>query len=620
MLAARKRAPFGSWQSTITSSLITDSSVVLLELHLDQQNDYKDTVYWSEYHSDLEQSIIFSKKQNDHIMRWTPPRFSVDSKVHEYGGGSFFVCERHVYFCNAFDQRIYRQGGPLSAPFPITHPCDSRFADGYVFKSTAADFYASPKISPDGKLIVWMQWNLPNMPWDSTEIWMADLDSDANICSCTSRKIAGGDDVNFMQPKFSLEQSVFCISDRGGFWNLYQCFGSGHWENVYEMDMEGGYPQWNFAADTYSFDPRVRLPFFSIATVFDEHLYIIDSERKTCELQPTTYSHHQYICFGLNKSIYCLASDALRFPAIIRWDVVGQTVEIIRESRPALDSSLISVPKALTFSTGVLPTEKVYVNFYAPLNPLYEGEAGTLPPLVVMPHSGPTSRTCNCLNLKVQYYTSRGFAVATVDYRGSTGYGKAFRDALKKNYGVYDYLDCCSAALSLVELHLVNPEKLCITGRSSGGYVVLCALVTNKVFHAGACHFGICDLIALQEETHKFESGYNDLLIGPFEDSGKTYSIRSPCSYINEMKTPVAFFHGADDKVVPPGQIIKFFESLKKNKVPCSLTIFEKEGHGYRIPANIRFSADGEYFFFCTILGIKPFVPENFSIVWPVRT
>jgi len=303
----------------------------------------------------------------------------------------------------------------------------------------------------------------------------------------------------------------------------------------------------------------------------------------------------------------------LKFPCIIRWNVVTGETEIIRQTQEAFDEANISVPQHLSFPTGDNLSEKAYGYFYAPKNSRFRGRPNTLPPLVVTAHGGPTSQASTVLDLRKQYLTSRGFAVLDVNYRGSTGYGRLFRQALMKGLGIVDVEDACNGALFLAKEHKVDKAKLCITGRSAGGYVTLAALAFKNVFKAGASHFGIGDLEMLEKETHKFESRYNHFLVGPYPEAVDEYRRRSPLNNMEGLNCPVVFFQGDSDKIVPKNQAESMYDALKEKGITTALAIFEGEGHGFRIAENIELSIDGEYYFFCRVLGIPCQEPKNFE-------
>uniref|UniRef100_A0A915IKF2 Peptidase S9 prolyl oligopeptidase catalytic domain-containing protein n=1 Tax=Romanomermis culicivorax TaxID=13658 RepID=A0A915IKF2_ROMCU len=513
-----------------------------------------------------------------------------------------------------------------------------------------SDFYACPKISSDGLNLMWMQWSHPNMPWDDTEICIANLNENGSIQQGSERTIARKKDVNFMQPKFSPTGKPFFICDDTDWWNLYEYDESGNHHNVQPLLKELGGPQWVFSADAYAFDPKNS---GDVAVAFDYELGIVNLKSELFYKQETGFTVHQYINFGRDGCIYCLASSSTKHPSIIRWNVANGETEVIKASCEPLDESLISVPEHIAFRTGS-ENEMAYGYFYAPKNPGYKGRQKTAPPLVVMVHGGPTAACSPTLDIRKQYLTSRGVAILDVNYRGSTGYGKKFRSSLYKNWGIYDVEDCCNGALHLAKEQKVDPNQLAIRGGSAGGYTVLACLTFTNVFKVGVSHYGIGDLETLLADTHKFESHYNDLLVGPYETMKDEFKKRSPINSVEKLNCPVAFFQGLDDKVVPPQQAQKMYEALLNKGIPTCLVLFPatketqgdetrvyiwrarthvdvrlcascvdlgqhtflhvdvrrrasmcaSEGHGFRTAENIRLAVDGEFFFICKIFGI----------------
>ncbi|CDW59710.1 Dipeptidyl peptidase family member 6 [Trichuris trichiura] len=443
-----------------------------------------------------------------------------------------------------------------------------------------------------------MQWNFPNMPWDATELWMANLAEDGSTTSGAARKILSTAGTSYMQPKFSEDGELYFISDESNWWNLYKYSSielSVKYTNEWRYPYRGG-----VHLSIHAFDAEV-----------EEELNIVNRKSDLCYRQETGYFEHSYIAFGQDRCIYCIASDATKFQAVIRWNVLYGVTDVIERVHEELDATLISVPELIAFPPALSESEEdgqpitIYGYFYNPVNPLYKPLRGSLPPLLVLAHGGPTSRCGRSLDLRVQYYTSRGFAVLNVDYRGSSGYGRKYRELLKSKLGVYDVDDCCSGAVYLAEEGKVDPNMLCISGRSAGGFVVLASLAFKNVFSAGVCHYGISDLVALQESSCKYEMHYFDNLVAPYPDHITTYRERSPVNFVERIRAPVAFFHGTDDKIVPVDQIKRMHELLKRKGLMTSLVLFEGEGHGYRTDSNIRTALDGEYNFFCQALDIK---------------
>ncbi|KRX51126.1 Dipeptidyl peptidase family member 6 [Trichinella murrelli] len=640
VMSTKRKIPYGLWKSPITSSFITSVTCSLVELRIDPSESGKGIVYWNERRANERgRCVVCSRIFGGKIVEWTPRDYSVRTTAHDYGGGSFFVYAGCLYFSNYADQRLYKQSAPNQAPIPLTPSGKSyRYADGCFAHNSiycvredtsenpakdaivridltsqaqtiiaeGADFYCSPKVSPDGKAIVWMQWNFPNMPWDVTELWMADLNAEGNIQTGTDRKIVFSETVNYMQPRFCENGELYFISDESEWWNLYKYSDIGTHKNLVLMEKEIGGPHWQFADDAYSFDCTGS---GDIALIIDQELHIVNRKSELCYKQDTGYHVHSHVAYGRDRCIYCIATSATKFQAIIRWNVLRGETEVIYRVHEELDQEIVSLPHPITFPVLAEDAKDkdavAHGYFYNPQNPKFEGICNYLPPLLVLAHGGPTARASTGLDLRIQYYTSRGFAVLNVDYRGSTGYGTKYRNTLKSKLGVYDVDDCCAGAIYLVNEGKVDSQRLCISGRSAGGFIVLAALAFQDVFNAGCCHYGISDLVALQESSCKFELKYFDQLIAPYPEGKEIYQRRSPINYIDDIDKPVAFFHGDEDPIVPVNQIKEMYRLLGAKGVDTSLTVFKGEGHGYRINENIRRAIDEEFNFFCQALRIR---------------
>ncbi|KRY41920.1 Dipeptidyl peptidase family member 6 [Trichinella spiralis] len=596
VMSTKRKIPYGLWKSPIT---ITCS---LVELRIDSSESGKGIVYWNERRANERgRCVVCSRIFGGKIVEWTPRDYSVRTTAHDYGGGSFFVYAGCLYFSNYADQRLYKQSAPNQAPIPLTPSGKSyRYADGCfahnsiycVREDTAenpakdaivridltsqaqtiiaegADFYCSPKVSPDGKAIVWMQWNFPNMPWDVTELWMADLNAEGNIQTGTDRKIVFSETVNYMQPRFCENGELYFISDESEWWNLYKYSDIGTHKNLVLMEKEIGGPHWQFADDAYSFDCTGS---GDIALIIDQELHIVNRKSELCYKQDTGYHVHSHVAYGRDRCIYCIATSATKFQAIIRWNVLRGETEVIYRVHEELDQEIVSLPHPITFPVLAEDAKDedavAHGYFYNPQNPKFE--------------------------------------VLNVDYRGSTGYGTKYRNSLKSKLGVYDVDDCCAGAVHLVNEGKVDSQRLCVSGRSAGGFIVLAALTFQDVFNAGCCHYGISDLVALQESSCKFELKYFDQLIAPYPEGKEIYQRRSPINYIDDIDKPVAFFHGDEDPIVPVNQIKEMYKLLGAKGVDTSLTVFKGEGHGYRINENIRRAIDEEFNFFCQALRIR---------------
>ncbi|XP_052057887.1 uncharacterized protein LOC127698463 isoform X4 [Mytilus californianus] len=584
---------YGSWRSPITSKIVSESSVKFQEVHVDSCPENADTVYWGELRFDEGGRIVVCSQKvgEDKNMSWTPKDYNARTRVHEYGGGAFFVNNKVVYFSNYKDQQMYSQSSPDEAPQLITKGEKTwRYADGSFNAKTSkiycvredhsvvesktakepvntvvtidpvtkqqfvlaegADFYSSPRVSPDGKKIAWVQWNHPNMPWDSTELWTGDLSAAGDAVS-NPKKIVSGTDISVMQPSWTPNNELLYIGDQTEWWNLYHVNANGDHTNLLPRDKETGGPHWVFAFYGYAVDPKGN---GKIVLNSGSELGVLNMKTKEYQKLDTGFTSH--VCMNLTADghVYCVAGSPTKFECVIRINLETKEVKVLQESKSLdMDTGYYSIPEEISWKTT--NDDVSYGYFYPPKNKDFVAPEGTRPPLLVQVHGGPTSQTSNVLSLKKQYFTSRGFGVLDVNYRGSTGYGKTYRHKLRAKWGVCDIDDCCFGALYLGDIGRVDEKKLCIDGGSAGGYTTLACLTFKNVFKAGASHYGIGDLEALAGDTHKFESRYLDNLIAPYTGDGiKIYKERSPINYIGKLDCPIALFQGDEDKIVPPNQ------------------------------------------------------------------
>lgn len=640
-----KIASYGSWHSPISSDLIVAGTVRLGQVDLDGED-----IYWIEGRpAEKGRNVIVKLCADGKTKDLIPMPFNARTRVHEYGGGSFVVSNGEVYFSNFADQRLYRIGedGEMIA---ITPEAELRYADGVVDRLhnrmicvredhsdagreavntivsvaldgggeqvvlvSGNDFYSSPRLSPDGKRLAWLAWNHPNMPWDGTELWIADVQADGSLTNKTL--VAGGVEESIFQPEWSptdesYESVLYFVSDRSGWWNLYR-WRNGEVEALCERDAEFGLPQWVFGMSTYAF-----LTSRQIICTYTElgvsRLAFLDVETQNLENIDTPYTQIEDIRSAAGKVLF-VAGSPTEYASIASFDPATGRFETLRRSSDLkIDPGYISVSQAVEFPTENNLTAHGF--FYPPQNKDYSAQVNELPPLLVMIHGGPTSSTSATLRLGIQYWTSRGIAVLDVNYGGSTGYGRAYRERLKGNWGVVDVDDCVNGASYLAKRGLVDGNRLAITGGSAGGYTVLCALAFRDVFKAGASHYGVSDLIALDEDTHKFESRYTFGLVGT---SRELYIARSPIHHIDRLNAPVIFFQGLEDKVVPPNQSEMMVNALRAKGVPVAYVTFEGEQHGFRQAENIKRALDGELYFYSRIFGfdladpIEPVPIEN---------
>ena len=482
-----------------------------------------------------------------------------------------------------------------------------------------SDFYSSPRLSPDGAWLAWLSWNHPNMPWDGTALSIAPIERDASIGIATL--VAGGVDESIVQPEWSPDGLLHFVSDRSGWWNLY-VRRNGAVHPLCPMDAEFASPPWIFGVSAYAFagalgivSAYARRGRWSLGGIERGAgtLHPIDlpyTDIKSVRVVPsgvTGASPSSATEPGVSAAAVFIAAAPDCVPTIVRCDLATATTTIIRRSAASdldLDPSVWSRPQPIAFPTSGGDT--VFAFHYAPQNPAFTVPAGERPPLIVMSHGGPTAAASSGLNLRTQYWTSRGFAVVDVDYRGSTGYGTAYRRRLDGEWGRVDVDDCLAAARFLVAAGRADPARLAIAGSSAGGYTTLCALTFHDLFRAGASYYGISDLEALATDTHKFEAHYHERLVGPYPARRDLYRARSPIHFADRLSCPVIFFQGSDDRVVPPNQAARMVDALRARGVPVELLLFDGEAHGFRRADTIERALEAELALYARVFGLTP--------------
>lgn len=636
-------APYGSWKSPITADVIVSETSRFGGLALDGGD-----VYWVESRpAEAGRYIIVRRSPDGRTVDMTPVPFNARTRVHEYGGGAFAVSDGTIYFSNFTDQRLYCQK-PGGTPHPITPDAPLRYADGIIdrcrnrlicvcedhtdLKHEAAnslvavqlsdtpdvkelvsggDFYASPRLSPDGSQLTWLTWNHPNMPWDGCELWVGEVRE--NGCIGQTVKVAGGHDESIFQPEWSPDGVLYFVSDRTGWWNLYR-WRDGGIEPLCRMEAEFGRAQWLFGMSTYAFESANRI----ICTYNERgiwHLGNIDTTSGKFERIETPYSEISFLRCGSGYAVFYAGSPTTP-ESIVRLNLATRRTEVMRySSNVVIDSGYLSVPQAIEF-----PTENgltAYAFFYAPQNRDYTPRSSERPPLIVVSHGGPTGAASTASDLKIQYLTSRGIAVLDVNYGGSTGYGRAYRQRLNGQWGTVDVDDCVYGVRYLAAQGAVDEDRTAIRGGSAGGYTTLCALTFRDIFKAGASYYGVSDLEALVHDTHKFESRYLDNLIGPYPEQRNRYREKSPIHFTDRLSCPLIFLHGLEDKVVPPNQAELMVEALRAKGMPVAYLPFEGEQHGFRRAENIKRALEAELYFYANVFGfaladtVEPLLIEN---------
>lgn len=632
-MAIRIASPFGHWPSPIAAVDLTRGARSFGH----RQGDGA-WLYWSEGRPEEKGRQVIvrcrSKVMPEDVL---PTPFSARSRVHEYGGAEFMAAEGLLYFVNDADQDIWRLvPGSGATPDRLTTEPSLRFADmsldigrqrliaiaerhgppgrsgqpenlivgiglasdsqGKVVDLVGGrDFYAFPRLSPDGRRLAFLAWDLPDMPWDQAALYVAPVRGDGSVGRAL--RIAGGDGVAAMQPCWLDKDRLLFLSDTSGFGNLYLWDGD-NVRAITKLKAELGLPMWNLGHRSFVVDADGRA--IVSATLDGKPSLLTLSELKAKKpvltVRPfdvaslgtlATFESGIATTIGRPKAPAALAvlSEARRAPAILR-----------QASDLALAASGISVGRTISFRGGDRRT--TFAQYYPPASATHRGPSGTLPPALILAHGGPTAQAGHGLGLRVQYYTSRGFAVLDVDYAGSTGYGRAYRERLDGQWGIADVADCAAGARYMAAEGLADPARVAIAGGSAGGYTVLMALASTTVFAAGSSHYGISDLGLLMEHTHKFEAGYLHRLLGTTAKRWeKVCRERSPVTLIEQMTSPLILFQGLDDKVVPAEQSRLIHEGLRARGITTELHEFAGEAHGFRKAETIVKVAEAELAF-----------------------
>jgi len=635
-------SPYGSWKSPISAELVAGAEVGLEQVRMDG-----DDIYWIERRpQEGGRKVIVRRSSNGSVTDITPAGFNARTRVHEYGGGDYAASNGTVLFSNFSDQRLYLQelGRP---PKPLTPDVSLRYADGQIDRRrnlffcvredhtgpgapinsivrigltgggtgevivSGNDFYSTPRLSPDGSQLSWVAWNHPNMPWDGTELWIGILTDDGSVTE--KRKIAGGVDESIFQPEWSPDDVLHFVSDRTGWWNLY-CWRKNNAEPLCPMAAEFGQPQWVFGTSLYAF-PSERTILCSYSRNGHDYLATLDAGTRELDTIELPFSAISQVRAAGNLGVF-IGASATETTAIVSLDLTTKRFEVLRRSRETVvGPEYLAKPRALEFPTERGLTAHGY--FYPPRNSDYAAPTTEKPPLLVMSHGGPTSSSSSSLKYAIQYWTSRGIAVLDVNYGGSSGYGRAYRQQLNGQWGIVDVDDCVNGARYLAERDEVDGNRLAIRGGSAGGYTTLCALTFRDIFRAGASHYGISDLEALAKDTHKFESRYLDRLIGPYPERRDLYVERSPIHFTDRLSCAMIIFQGLEDKVVPPNQAEKMVEAVRAKKLPVAYLTFEGEQHGFRKAENINRVLEAELYFYSKVFGfdlaqpVKPVEIEN---------
>jgi dienelactone hydrolase len=632
-------APYGSWRSPITSDLIVAQITMLSDVRLEGED-----IYWLEGRPQEQgRNVIVRAGPDGTVADITPPGFNVRTRVHEYGGGAWSLGGGTCIFSNFEDQRLYRQRTDRSDPEPLTpEPADPkqhwRYSDGVLDRARRRwigvredhtgegepvntivaidldrpgtspgsvlvhghDFFSSARLSPDAGRLLWLAWDHPNMPWNGTTLYLAEIGPDG--APTGTQVIAGGVAESVFQPEWSPDgDAIVFVSDRSGWWNLYAYeLATRTIKPLCPMQAEFGTPQWNFAMSTFAFVGARRVVCTYSKAGFG-HLATLDLASGALGAIETEFTEFGSVRAGGDRVVFRGgASD--RPTSIITLDLASRQSRVLKQATDLLDRTDLRIADHLTKAESVeFPTvgeKTAFGLFYPPRNSGYVGGADERPPLLVKCHGGPTSSASSTLNLGIQFWTSRGIAVLDVNYGGSTGFGREYRERLRLNWGIVDVDDCVNGAKYLGQRGLVDLKRVVISGGSAGGYTTLAALTFRDFFQGGASYYGVSDAAALARDTHKFESRYLDWLIGPYPEHEARYRERSPVCHANRLSKPVIFFQGSEDAVVPPNQTEIMVEALRRNGNAVGYLLFAGEQHGFRRAANIKRCLDAELTFY----------------------
>ncbi len=663
-------APYGSWVSPITANLVAEAGVALGGLQAAGGG-----VFWLELRPMEDGRYVLVQRTADGVTQdVTPPGHSARTLVHEYGGGSYALhatsrCTTVIY-SEFDDQRLYRQdigNDQIADPQPITRPPARaralRFSDGRVTPdgrllvavreshedgsvtnelvavltsprgtdqlvlTGGRDFYAAPRVSPDGRLLAWLCWDHPQMPWDGTELWVGELSATG---LGRARRVAGGPSESIAQPAWDGDGRLHYVSDRTGWWNLYRSGALDAPEDASAVEAtplaplaaEFAKPGWVFGLQSYAFRPDGSIVCFYSENGLD-HLAIIEPDIPGLRVIPCDYSTFSHIA-TCGDTVALIGGSPGEGSTVALVDVqTGELERIRRGTDLTFDRTYLSRPEPILFPTSYEPGTvsgpilqelekhtsglRAHALYYPPANPGFQGPEDQWPPLVVMCHGGPTSARESILSLDVQFWTTRGVAVVDVNYGGSTGYGRAYRERLRGNWGIVDTVDCINAARYLVNRGQADPARIAIQGGSAGGYTTLNALTRHRFFSAGASYYGLADLeVFATGGTHKFESRYLDGLVGPYPEGVDALRERSPIHHVRDIACPVILLQGLEDAIVPPEQAEIIVAALRADGLPFAYLAFPGEQHGFRKAENIVRAHEAVLSFYGRIFGFTP--------------
>lgn len=516
---------------------------------------------------------------------------------------------------------------------PVNTLCAVGFDGTETVLASGHDFYSSPRLSPDGSRLAWLTWDHPRMPWQGTELWLAAVLADGTLD--TPRLVAGGPEESICQPEWAPDGRLYFVSDRSGWWNLYRHDEGREAHAICPMEAEFATPHWTFGNALYGFAGATEI----VCSYIEQgvsRLARLDIDSGVLSAIATPYQEIRELRVGAGPGPDAHAGEGVAggasasaggnagadagttFIALLggsptiplelarielaRGAMAGGTQILARSIDDTPAAGYLSVPQSISYPSAGGRSSHAF--FYPPANRDVRPDDQGKPPVIVISHGGPTGMTVNTLKLATQFWTSRGFGVLDVNYGGSTGFGRAYRDALKGQWGVVDVEDCIAGAQYLVERGLADGERLIIRGGSAGGLTTLCALTFHDVFKLGASYYGVSDLKGLDLDSHKFESHYNAYLIAPQPQADALYLARSPIHHTDRLTRPMIFFQGLDDKVVPPQQSEAMVAALRQRGVPVAYVPLAGEGHGFRKAENIVRTLEAELYFYQRMFGL----------------
>ena len=622
--------PYGTWESLITSEMLVGGAVRLGEIVTDG-----DDVWWAESRPDEGGRTVIVRNGKDQ----TDKKTNVRTLVHEYGGSAWWVRNGTLVYSQYLDQRLYRRDKSGDS-IPLTPESETqqsyRYADGRITNNedwyvcvrethtssdeepsneivavpldgsqqirvlvSGPDFVSSPRVSKEGDQIAWVQWNHPNMPWDDTQLCIASLEE----MVLSNQKVTKFKAESFFQPEWDDQGNLHVVSDRNNWWNLFRVDQSTNeidLTSLTNIEAEIGLPQWVFGQSRYAFVGDEIWFVYREAGIDKLATLSSNGQFEQIKIDATEIESVTNYQDGIVATVSSWkAESSVMF-------INSEEVRPLSKTRDLdIGESWFPVPETFTYQTS--DSEKAHALFYSPTNPEYEIHENENPPLIVLAHGGPTGSARRQLQLSIAYWTSRGFGVADVDYRGSTGYGRLYRNRLRNSWGLADVEDCVAVAKHLVAQKKVDKNRLAIKGGSAGGFTVLAALTFHDTFTAGASRYGIADLAILAKDTHKFESRYLDRLVGKWPEDEEIYKQRSPIHHIEQLSTPMVILQGSEDPIVPPNQAHLMAKKLKENDIPHALIEFSDEGHGFRKAPNITKAIESELAFFAQIFNFEPF-------------